>query len=177
MCTHQLRLTSARPYRYGFGPWQSHRTRHGSGALLVSEYTIRNSTTSALVSAVFEGLSTLLCASSAPPVCDLMALLNMDSSSRSTQMRRWVLRDCPRSRQARRSDTPSCSCTCRTLCRRRSGLGSFPWGPRWEYLYLTINLPPTSSGGYSLFPTPLVVSPGWFAGRRTLYASGNNSAR
>ena len=76
------------------------------------------------------------------------------SSSAILGQWRWVDLACPTTRQALRSDTPSCRVALSTNCLRREGLRSFPVRLPLKSICPRSGQLRPSSAGYSPFPIP-----------------------
>src|SRR4051794_30068783 len=105
----------------------------------------------------------------------MISAVSAASSSGLVGGLRCVERCCPKTRQARRSGTPSSATTCSTQARRRAGLRSFPAQPRLRSSCRGSDRIPRAAAGCSqpqalsgLCPVPL-------SARRTPSASGSRS--
>ena len=104
-----------------------------------------------------------------------MSAVSAASSSGVVGDLRCVERCCPRTRQARRSGTPSSATTCSTQARRRAGLRSFPGQPRPGSSCRASDRTPPGAAGRSQPRAPSAASPGRPSGRRTPTAIGSTS--
>src|ERR1700689_373203 len=105
----------------------------------------------------------------------MIRLTSSGSSFGGEALRRWVDRHCPRTRQARRSDTSNARRTCSTTCRRRDGLSSFPRMPLSESRYPEPDRRPASSSEHFLSPALSNASPDSLGARHTPSASDSRS--
>ena len=98
-----------------------------------------------------------------------MSAVRAASSSGVVGTLRCVERCCPRTRQARRSETPSAAITCSTQARRREGLTSFPLPPLSGSASPPSGQRPPDANAH--FPLPVLSSdgPGHPSGHQTPY--------
>src|SRR5271169_557 len=106
----------------------------------------------------------------------MIRLTNGGASLGGEAICRWVDRHCPRTRQARRSDTSKTRRTCSTTCRRRDGLRSFPRMLPSESRYLEPDRRRVSSVEHFLPQALSNALPDSLGVRHTPSASGSRSA-